>query len=329
MPPEVDPSKLGRIRKIDARGVWKHEALQFTPWLQDHIDELNEAIGFEIELAAREQGVGPFAVDLYGKDVQTGHPAIIENQLEPTDHAHLGQTITYGAGLRAGVIVWIAPRFRDEHREALTWLNEISSEEVNFLGVEVEVLEVNGQYAPNFKLVVQPNTWQKSTAIARRAGGAKASQRMLAYQAYFADVLETVKERVPGITTASKTQPQSWFQFSSGVSGMNFTWSFTRGNRFRVALDIDTGSHERNKLIFDSLKTNQQEIERELDCTLTWEWVEKRRYVSVFADWAHRVSIESSPSELEGLKSWAVETMNRFVQAFRPRLKTLAHQLGG
>ena len=121
----ISSSQLGRLRRIDAREVWKHEANDFTPWLKEHIDQLNEAIGFEIELSGREEPVGEFAVDLYGTEVQTRRPAIIENQLTRTDHDHLGKLMTYAAGLKAGVAVWISPQFRDEHREALTWLNEI------------------------------------------------------------------------------------------------------------------------------------------------------------------------------------------------------------
>jgi hypothetical protein len=319
----IDPSVLGRIHRLDARDVWKHEALQFTPWLEEHIDELNEAIGLEIELSGREEGVGPFAVDLYGREVQTGHPAIIENQLENTDHSHLGQLLTYAAGLKAGVVVWIAPRFRDEHLEALNWLNEISSEDVNFFAVEIEVLEIRGQYAPNFRLVAQPNAWQKSRSAMRGGGATHATERMLAYQTYFASLLQALRQNAPHITTASKTQPQSWFQFSSGVSGVHFGWSFTRGNRFRVELNIDTGNGERNKALFDSLKAQQQGIEEEIGSPLLWEWVEGRRYASVFTNWDHQASIANSAEELDAVRQWAVPTMMKFVGAFRPRLKAL------
>src|SRR5215210_5881387 len=187
---------LGRLVRRDARTVWAHEAHQFTPWLQQHIDQLSEASGFEIELSGREERVGPFAVDLYGKEVQTGHPAIIENQLEPTDHGHLGQLLTYAAGLKAGIIIWIAPKFRDEHRAALSWLNEISPQDVSFFGIEIEILEINGHQAPNFKAVVQPNDWLGSRSIvASRNQGGVTSQRNLAYQAFYAKMLEALKAR--------------------------------------------------------------------------------------------------------------------------------------
>jgi hypothetical protein len=213
--------------------VWSHEAQHFTPWLEQHIDQLNEAIGFEIELIGREQRVGPFAVDLYGREVQTGHSVIIENQLGPTDHLHLGQLLTYAAGLKAGVVIWIAPKFRDEHREALAWLNEISPEDVNFFGIELEILEINGQRAANFKTVAQPNTWQKALSTVGRGGSADVSELMLAYQAYFADLLEALKAASSGITAASKTQPDSWFSFAAGKSGVNFSLAFvSREHRF-------------------------------------------------------------------------------------------------
>src|SRR5207244_5355335 len=117
---------------------------------------------------------------------------------------HLGQTLTYAAGLKAGVIVWIARRFRDEHKEALLWLNEISPETVNFFGVELEILEIHGQFAPNFKLVAEPNSWQKAGTSTRRVGSPTLSERSLRYQSYFAELLEELRASSPGITTASK-----------------------------------------------------------------------------------------------------------------------------
>src|SRR5205807_6845684 len=185
MSPSINPSELGRVRRLDAREVWAHEATAFTPWLRQHIDQLNESLGLEVELTGREEKVGPFAVDLYGKEVQTGHPAIIENQLEPTDHGHLGQLLTYAAGLKAGVVVWVAPKLREEHQEALKWLNDITPESINFFGVELEILEINGQRAPNFKTVVQPNSWQKARSVVSGSDAGTSKQR-LAYQAYFA-----------------------------------------------------------------------------------------------------------------------------------------------
>lgn len=324
MSAQFGPADLGRIQRIDARQVWKREALEFTPWLQEHIDQLNEAIGFEIEVIGREEPVGAFAVDLFGKDIQTGQPAIIENQLAPTDHNHLGQLLTYAAGLNAGVVVWICPEFRDEHRQALVWLNENTPENVNFFGVELEIIEINGQRAPNFKLAVQPNTWRKQQAarMGRERDG-EHSDRMAKYQNYFADLLRDLKARSPGVTTASKTQPANWFMFSAGRSGVSFCWSFAGGGRFRVELLVEPREGARNQAIFNELAAEREAIEQALGFPLEWEPMEhaQSKRVAIYAPFP--VSIDSPEDDLERLKAWAVDSMVKFVEVFRPRIKAL------
>src|SRR3954467_5450735 len=121
----MDVEQLQRVERVDARLVWTHEALDFTPWLEQHIDELAERIGVELEITAREARVGPFSADLLGRDVTTGAAMLIENQLNATDHGHLGQIITYAAGLDTRVMVWISTEIREEHRQAIDWLNDV------------------------------------------------------------------------------------------------------------------------------------------------------------------------------------------------------------
>jgi hypothetical protein len=262
-------------------------------------------------------------VDIFGTEVQTGHPAIIENQLEPTDHGHLGQLITYASGLKAGVIVWIARRFRDEHREALVWLNEISPENVNFFGVELEILEIAGNFAPNFKLVAEPNSWQKAS---RRPGGttpATVSDRNLAYQAFFTELLDEAKVRAPGITAASKTQPVSWFWFSSGKSGVHFSWAFVSNQRFRIELSIDTPDRERNVQICELLCGEIDVLQQAVGQPVLTDIQETRRQVRLEVYPPFEVTIDSPPETLERLKEWAVPTMISFVNVLRPRLKAM------
>src|SRR5215208_5413548 len=159
----LSPAALGRLDRIDARKVWKHEALDFTPWLLEHADLLGDALGVDIELSEREVGVGDFSVDLVGRVSGTEQTVIVENQLAPTDHSHLGQLLTYAAGLEAAYIVWVTTEFRDEHRRALDWLNEVTREGISFFGLELELLQIvdaggsASPPAPHFKLVAQPN----------------------------------------------------------------------------------------------------------------------------------------------------------------------------
>src|SRR5688572_26271017 len=131
------PKQLGRLEQVDLRHIWISESGEFTPWLAlpENLEILSESVGFELELEAQERNVGPFRADILCKDVETGHWVLIENQLERTDHTHLGQLLTYASGLQAVTIVWIAAKFTEQHRATLDWLNEITDERFRFFGL--------------------------------------------------------------------------------------------------------------------------------------------------------------------------------------------------
>ena len=242
--------ELGILRRIDAREVWTHEALDFTPWLKEHIGLLGTVLGMDLDLVESEVPVGAFAADLVAKDVSSDHWVVIENQLEPTDHSHLGQLLTYGASKDAGVFVWISPDFREEHRAAMDWLNEHSDEDSLFFGVEVELVAVDdSRPAPNFKLVSSPNEWRKGgRGVARPP-----SERGAAYASYFSSLLADFKARYPGETNVSKAAPQNWLPLSVGRSGVATNWAFSGDRRFRIELYIDAGDQTLNKSYFDQL----------------------------------------------------------------------------
>jgi hypothetical protein len=163
--------ELGTLKRIEAREIWIDEARDFTPWLKENIGVLGSVLGMDLDLVDSEVAVGPFSCDLMAKDVSGDRWVVIENQLEQTDHSHLGQLLTYGAGREASVFVWISPRFRDEHRAAVDWLNEQSGERALFFGVEIEVVVIDDapKAAPNFKIVSSPNKW----TIVQRANTSK------------------------------------------------------------------------------------------------------------------------------------------------------------
>jgi hypothetical protein len=164
--------QLARLEQMDLKEVWSHEATAFTPWLarDENIALLGEALGLDLEVEAQEKAVGPFRADILCKDIQTNSWVLIENQLERTDHSHLGQVLTYASGLGAVTIVWIAARFTEEHRSTLDWLNKITDSSFRFFGIEVELWRIGSSpAAPKFNIVSKPNNWSQSVATAARA----------------------------------------------------------------------------------------------------------------------------------------------------------------
>lgn len=308
--------KLGKLKRVDPRSVWQHEARDFTPWLQDNIDILAETVGLDLDLVETESLVGGYAVDLYAKDLSTGRWVIIENQLEQTDHSHMGQLMAYAAGKEAGVIIWISPKFRDEHRQALDWLNEITDETVSFFGIELELLQVDDSLpAPHLKLVVQPNEWRKS--ISRPP----VSSRQQKYEVFFSELLDRVKAQHPNLTRATKAYPQNWFAYPVGRSGFSISTTFAQGNVFRVELYIDMGDQVKNKAAFDALHKDREAIESGIDKPVVWERLDDRQASRIYC--SSNGSIDDDPSRLEELQDWASALVWTLHKVFRPRVQKL------
>lgn len=308
--------KLGKLKRVDPRSVWQHEARDFTPWLQDNIDILAETVGLDLDLVETESLVGGYAVDLYAKDLSTGRWVIIENQLEQTDHSHMGQLMAYAAGKEAGVIIWISPKFRDEHRQALDWLNEITDETVSFFGIELELLQVDDSLlAPHFKLVVQPNEWRKS--ISRPP----VSARQQKYEVFFSELLDRGKAQHPNLTRATKAYPQNWFTYPVGRSGFSISTTFAQGNVFRVELYIDMGDQVKNKAAFDALHKDREAIESGIDKPVVWERLDDRQASRIYC--STNGSIDDDPSRLEELQDWASALVWTLHKVFRPRVQKL------
>jgi len=256
-------TRLGRLERLDPRIVWQNEATQFTPWLAENLKLLNEALGLETELTVREERVGAFAVEIFGKVVGSAAEVIIENQLGPTDHGHLGQVLTYAAGLDAKIVIWLSPLFRDEHKEALDWLNRHTAEGLIFLGVELGHFRVGDSLpAPNFNVVAEPN---ESLRPPHRVP----TGRRVGYREFFTGLLQRLKERSPGYTTSSRVGFDSWMAFGAGRSGFSFNPAFVSGGVFRVELYIDTGHHDMNKSAFDQLHQDKDDIQRSITTPLT------------------------------------------------------------
>ena len=163
---------LGRLESVELREIWASESSDFTPWLarEENLWVLGETLNIELELQARETSVGPFRADILCRDTVTDEWVLIENQLERTNHLHLGQLLTYASGLEAVTVVWIAARFNEEHRATLDWLNAITQERFRFFGLEVELWRIGESApAPKFNVVSKPNDWSASVATGSRS----------------------------------------------------------------------------------------------------------------------------------------------------------------
>ena len=155
-------TKLGKLKNVNLREAWGHEALDFTPWLADNLEYLSNEIGIQLELEGQEVKVESFSADIIARDPQNDRRILIENQLEQTDHNHLGQILTYLAGLEAEVIIWVASSFREPHISAVKWLNENTVEPFAFFAVQVKAVQIDdSSIAPMFEIVAKPNSWDR------------------------------------------------------------------------------------------------------------------------------------------------------------------------
>jgi hypothetical protein len=324
----VHPPLLGRLKRQDAREVWAHEALGFTPWLLENLDLLGEALGLTIESGEREVSVGDFNVDLIGRVVETGQTVIVENQLEATDHRHLGQLITYAAGLEASYVVWLTPQFRDEHRRALDWLNEVTREGLSFFGVELELLQIEAHDgalsspAPHFRLAAQPNNWQKrARSIADADRSDQPTERQLLYRAFFRDLIQEVKNLAPDATRMQDGSYKRGVRFPTGRTGILYWIGFTGDERLVIELRLDSADIRRNKLVFDRLYSDKSAIEAELHESLQWEFLGNRKRIRIASYEEGRIT--DPPERLAELKTLAIERFLAFRKVFSSRLQQI------
>jgi hypothetical protein len=305
---------LGDMKRVDPRTIWAHEAHDFTPWLYENLDKLGEALGLELEAQERECDVGDFSADIIARDLGRNRLVVVENQLEATDHSHLGQILTYAAGKDAHVVVWISPEFRDEHRQALDWLNREGEEDApEFFGVELQVIQIDqSKPAVNLRPVAFPNSWTKEI---NTAGGA-VSEKRKSYQSFFQKLLDDLRDKK--FSNAKKAQPQNWYSFAAGVTGYVYGASFANNGRLRVDLYLDRPDVAENKRAFHHLMEQKDAIEAEYGANLSWEPLEGRRAcrVAIYREG----SLANGAEALDGYRAWMIEQLLKMKKVFGPRI---------
>ena len=200
-------AEIATLKKINLRDVWKDEG-QFSDWLPENLLRLGDELGMALERSEREKAVGPFSADIICADQISKFDVVIENQFTRTDHDHLGKMITYASGLQSQIIIWVAPRFRDEHRSAIDWLDDISGPETGFFGVVLEVFQISDSaYAPHFDIVARPNDWQRQVKRSSSTSrGMPPNETALKLMSFWEDVRAYFEKRSDFMTEQSSVR---------------------------------------------------------------------------------------------------------------------------
>ena len=321
---------LAKIERVpDLRTTWPNEAQHFTPWLADNIGELGEALGMDLELQQTEAPVGGYSLDILATDLNSRRPVIIENQLEVTDHTHLGQLLTYASGFDAGVIIWITREFRDEHRQALDWLNQRTGEDTQFFGVEVELWRIgDSPPAPHFKLAATPNGWRKSkiNGLASNLITPRQQQNIDFRQS----LINTLRQNYGTNPRAQdRPVPATWLVIEYPIRSVRYAAIWHRGKpgmEMIIERSGVEGGHW-NQELFKALEKQRAEIESTLldtdvDESFAWEPSQdgKRSRIAIYRNGDFYEETES----MDELRAWMITKLLKFRAVFGPRLAELS-----
>jgi len=271
-------TQLGKLEKVDLRKVWPHEARDFSAWLakEENLNELGQTIGVELSLLGTEVDVGRYRIDILANDSNTDHKVVIENQLEPTNHDHLGKVITYAAGLDAKYLVWIVKDVLPEHQKAIEWLNEYLDEEIRIFLLRIEVWQIgDSAFAPKFEIVSAKNDW--AAVVKRSASSGAYSDTKLKQQQFWIEMCEFIRN-IDASMRLQTPLPQHWFNFSLGSSLAHLATTVnTKQNRFAVDMYISN-----DKALFQFLKEDEEDLKRAIGLDLNWFEGEKASGFRVF-----------------------------------------------
>ena len=309
-------TELGRLTPVDdLREAWPKEDADFTPWLAErNIDLLSEALGIDLELHSTEVNVGGFRADIVATNTADGTKVVIENQLEDSDHEHIGKAITYAAGLSASTIVWIAKRFSDEHRAALDWLNKATNVNTRFVGIEVKLWKIGcSKTAPQFVIVSQPNDW---TQVDGDVPLTDMQQENIDFWKGVADVLVDTASSVKPM----RPQPQTFAFYAIGRAKFQLRASFSRQKgQLAVALLIQ-GEHA--QAFGGLLEEHKQAIHEELGFKIEWKQPhgqQKSTVLTSFNQEADPVNRDQWPVQHD----WISKRLGDFNRVFRDRIRRL------
>lgn len=313
--------------QVDVRTKWKHEALDFTPWLADNLHLLGGVLEMELELVRMEEPVGPYYLDILAKEADEGVKVAIENQLEETNLEHLGQLLTYATGCDAQVAIWVAPEFVYEHAQALHRLNKWTKESIRFFGIKVEVFRKAGGEAleAKFRKVVYPGGWNKEATL--KSGEMPATKRR--YYEFF----QPLVTKLLGDGFADKAV--NYFDHTGRLFPSSFdeetgyAVSFWKNSAW-VSLHVRTwDSVERNNRIFDELAAERDDVESSIDvgADSKWQWDRHDTLTFSTVNIRREGSIDDPPEKLEETRAWMLDFLPKLKEAFDPQLERVLKEL--
>lgn len=307
---------VGRIEKVQLRDVWKKEAKDFTGWLFDNVEVLAEELDIDLTSIEKEKKVGSFSADIIAED-GSGQKVLIENQLEKTDHDHLGKILTYVSNLDAKTAIWISSKPHPEHERAIDWLNE-SGSGVKFYLVKVEAYKIgNSEPAAKFTVIAGPSERTEAVAEDKEELAARHKKRL----EFWKTLLEKAKAKTPLHSNISTTI-YHWIGAGSGRSGMSYNYVITyKYGSAELYIDRGKNSEEENKRIFDELHSHKKEIEDVFGEKLEWERLDDRRACRI-AKYYEYAGLNDS-DKWDKLQGDMIDAMMRLEKALKKHLSAL------
>ena len=313
---------LSKIKEISPRTYWHNEATDFTPWLaeEENLAELSEAIYLDLELESREERIDGGRADLLCVDAVTKKKVIIENQLERTDPDHLGRILSYAAALNANTIIWIATEFDEQYRATIDWLNRVTDEDFNFFGIEIHLIQIGGSdYAPQFKVVVKPNGWQKRIKATSNQDVGELTDTKKAQLKFWQNFSEYMARHQSRLFKPQSPLAQPWMNIAIGRSGFSISLNVnSRENKNTIGLWINTSNP---KETFDKMEADHKADSLSLNSPdLDWQRLDNRKQSVI--PLSKPFTFTDKTSEQEQFK-WFREVTEKYIIFFKPIIKNL------
>lgn len=309
------PIKIGRLEKVPLRDLWAHEAQNLTVWLAENLNLISDEIGINLTFVERERNIGPFFADIVAEDDRQ-RLVIIENQLERSDHDHLGKLVTYISNLDAGAAVWITPNPREQHKVAVEWLNKYLPEDIYIFLIMIEAFRIGeSDVAPKLTVVAGPSSLNKAIGVEQK----ESATRHIARKAFWTRLLDRAKLQTQLHSSVSPNE-DTWLSTGAGISGLTYTYVVNR-NTARVEFVIGSSDKSANKKIFDALALHTTEIEARFGGRLEWTRHDESKVSYI----RHNIvgGREGEQAQVDEVQDKMIDAMIRLEYSLRPEIDRL------